>query len=580
MSKISFLRISNFLGIKEQEVKAGKINLFKGQNGKGKTSVIEALEKTFTNKSRRSEVVRHGEEESTLYVELDDGLSIDRRVRTEKADYLKLRKNNEGISSTEKFLKDLVNGNIFRPLDWVNLSVKEQTKSLLSMLEIGWSEEDIVNWFGELTDNIDYSEHILIILKNIENKYYKDREEVNREIKELKARINAIVDDLPAEYDGEQWKDVNVQEYYNKVKEAQDINKWITEAKGLEENFNNKVESIKAGAENKKFITILKYKTEREDIKDLITLSNLKIEKAKRIIENADEMLEIHIQGIKNYNGENRNQEIQAYNLALKELEIKYQNEKASLVEVHNANLKSLDEVLSKEINEAKENNLLQIEEQKDVISINNTKIAAQEQKLLGLDEKEKAEKEAIENNAIVEIEKEELRIGKAAKYLEEHKEVDIEPLLEEANEVQYMASFLREWNRIAEIRDNQLAPKEEYSEILSARINKARNLPGELLQTAKMPIEGISVDVDGRVRINETLIDGLSDGEKLELAMKVAKAQCGELKVICMDKWESLDKAVQTKLIEEMMSDDYQYFITEVTDSKEVEIEKIGEVS
>lgn len=581
MSKISVIRCNNCIGIIEQEIKPGKINIIKGPNGKGKTSVIEALEKTFTNKSRRTEIIRHGEEEATLYVELDDGLSVDRRIRADKADYLKIRKDNEGINSTEKFLKQLVNGDIFRPMDWVNLSVKEQTKSLLSMLEIGWNKENIINWFGELTDTIDYTEHILIILKNIETKYYNDRAEVNREIKELEARIKSIIDDLPPEYDGEQWQSVNVQEYYNKVKEAQDINRWIAEAKGLQENYNSKVESIGANAENKKSSITLKYKTEREDIKDLIALSNSRIGKAKDVISNADRELDLTIREIKNKCNHDVEGNYQAYLKDVEALEQEMKRRKANLDESYKFTIDAIKNSSKEEIEKAKDNSIKMVSEQKDLISIHNSKIAAKEQELIGLEDKELSEKEAVANNAIAEIEKEKLRIGKASKYLEEHQEIDIEPLQQEANKVQEMVSYLREWNRIAEIRDNQLAPKEEYAEVLTARINKARNLPGELLQTAKMPIEGISVDVNGRVRINNTLIDGLSDGEKLELAMKVAKAQCGELKVICIDKWESLDKNSQAKLFEEMFEDDYQYFVTEVTntDSNQVEIEKIGDV-
>lgn len=549
MSQISLLRIANFLGIEEQEIKAAKINILRGPNGEGKTSVIEALEKTFTNKSRRTEVVRHGTDEAALYVELDDGLEVNRRIRSDKADYLKIRKADEGVPSTEKFLRDLVNGNIFRPLDWVNLSVKEQTKSLLSMLEIGWSKEDIINWFGELTDNIDYTEHILIILKAIETKYYNDRAEVNREIKELEARIKSIVDDLPPEYDGEEWKDVNVQEYYSKVKEAQDINKWISEAKGLQESYNSKVESIKANGENEMSKITLKYKSESQDIKDIIDLSKNRIEKAKEYISSANEKVEIELSKLDN------------------ELEAEYQELLQRYAEKKDLKKR---EILS------------QAEEQKDLIGINENKIAAKEQELLGLDEKEALEKKAIDEKIEALIEKEKTRIGKASKYLEEHEEIDVEPLQEEANKVQEMVSYLREWNRISEIRDNQLAPKEQYSALLTERINKARNLPGELLKTAKMPIEGISVDENGLVRINGTLIDGLSDGEKLSLAMRVAKAQCGELKVICLDRFECLDKESQDRLLKEMSEDEYQYFVTEVakTESGEVELEKIGEVS
>ena len=548
MSKISFLKVNSFLGVDELELSPGKVNIFKGPMGSGKTSVIEAIEKTFTNKSRRTEVIKHGEEEATLFVELNDGLEIDRRLRTEKGDYLKVRKSDEGVPSTEKFLRTLVNGNIFRPLDWVNLSVKEQTKSLLSMLEINWSEQDIVNWFGDLVDDIDYSQHILLILKSIEQKYYKIREEVNREVKELNARINALYEELPAEYDGEAWREVKVQEYYAKVSEAQEINRLIDMAKGLQESFNDKVEAIKARGEKQKANITLTYKEHREDINDIIALSNSKIERANNFIDNSNNTLENELNKLDN------------------QLESEYQ----ALLQKYSV-LKD----------EKKRELLAAVEEQKDIIAINNNKIATKEQELRSLDEKEEAEKVAVDEKVANEIEKEEIRIGKASSYLKENTQVDIEPLQAEADYVAEMVGYLRDWDRIIEIRDGILASKQAYSSELTSKIEKARNLPGELLKTAKMPIDGISVDVDGRVRINGVLIDGLCSGEKLRLAMKVAKAQAGLLKLICLDGWEKINEKSQNELLEEMTTDEYQYFVTQVTDteSNEVEIEKIGEV-
>lgn len=546
MSKISFLKVNNFLGVDELELEPGKVNIFKGPKGAGKTSVIEAIEKTFTNKSRRTEIIKHGEEEATLFVELDDGMEVDRRLRSEKGDYLKVRKADEGVPSTEKFLRTLVNGHIFRPLDWVNLGVKEQTKSLLSMLEIDWSEEDIINWFGDLVDDIDYSQHILLILKSIEQKYYKTREEVNREVKELKGRIDALYEELPPEYNGEEWRNVRIQEYYKKVSEAQEINKLIEMAKSIQENFNNTVETIKAKGEKQKANITLTFKENKEDINDIIALAKNKIERANNFIANSNNTLEVELSKLDN------------------QLESEYQD----LLQKY-AMLKD----------QKKRDILTAVEEQKEIIAINNNKISAKEQELRGLDEKEESEKLAVDEKVNSEIEKEEIRIGKAASYLKENTLIDIEPLQAEADRVTEMVGYLRDWDRIAEIRDGSLSSKQAYANELTSKIDKARNLPGELLKTAKMPIDGISVDVEGRVRINGTLIDGLSDGEKLELAMKVAKAQCGELKLICMDKWESLDIDSQNKLLEEMTEDEYQYFVTEVmdTESKKVEVVKIG---
>lgn len=543
MSKIKVLKINNFLGVDEIGLEASKINIIKGPKGSGKSSIIEAIEKTFTNKNRRTEIVKHGAEEATLYVELDDGLEIDRRIRTDKADYLKCRKEDVAIPSTEKFLRSLINGDIFRPVDWVNMGIKEQTKSILSMLEIGWSMEDIEAWFGETPSNIDFNQHILQILKAIELKYYNDRQEVNREINELKTQIKVILDELPAEYDGEIWRDKKVQEYYNKVAEAQKINHWIEEAKALQSNFEDKVNSIKANAESEKSRIQMKYKDQRQDIKDIIELSKNKIEKAKEFINNSQEKVQLEHQ----------------------KLDAQLENEYQALLEKY------------RELKDKKEKEVMaEADNQKDLIHIQENKITQKNEELNSLDNLEKQELKAVDEKTVSEIEKEEIRVGKAANYLKENEVTDIEPLQNEADKVAEMQSYLRQWDMMLNIRDGKLAEKERYSELLTARIDKARVLPGELLKTAKMPVEGISVDENGLIRINSTLIDGLSDGEKLELAMRIARAQAGELKVICIDRFESLNPAAQKKLIDEMSKDDYQYFVTN-TMSDEFEIEKIG---
>ncbi|MBY6871629.1 AAA family ATPase [Clostridium botulinum] len=576
MSKIKKLNIKNFLGLQELGLDCSKINLIKGPKGSGKSSIIEAIEKTFTNKNRRTEVVKHGSDEATLLIELDNGLEVDRRIRTEKSDYLKCRKEDGAVPSTEKFLRSLINGDIFRPLDWVNMNIKEQTKSILSMLEIGWNKENIVNWFDELPSNIDYDQHILQILKAIELKYYKDREEVNRDIRELKTQIKVILDELPAEYDGEVWREKKVQDYYNKVSEAQKINHWIEEAKALQENFEDKVAVIKSNGKSEKSKIQLKFKDQRQDIKDIIELSKSKIDKSKDFINNSDRELELKIKELTNENVAQENKVAENYNNELKKLEEEYEKRKEELVNLYSSNVKALENSLNESIEITKKNRASQADEQKELISINENKIAVKKQELLGLDSLEQQEVIAVDEKINSEIEKEEIRVGKAAEYLKNNEVKDIEPLQKKADEVADMQSYLREWDRMVDIRDNKLAAKERYSNDLTARIDKARELPGELLKTAKMPIEGISVDSEGLIRINNTLIDGLSDGEKLELAMRIAKAQAGELKVICLDKFESLNPKAQKKLLEEMSSDEYQYFVTS-TMADEFEIEKIG---
>lgn len=570
--KISRLSIKNFLGINETELDLKKINYVKGPKGSGKTSILEAIEKVFTNKNRRTELVKHGETESCLYVKTDDGLEIDRKLRTDKADYLKVKKNEAAAPSTETFLRSMIQGQIFRPLDWINLSIQDQTKSILAMLEIDWTMKQIQGWFGEIPSNIDYEMHILQILRSIESKYFKEREAINREVKELEIQVKGMMDELPAGYDGDSWREKKLQDYYEKVTEAQKINHWIEEAKTLKENYESKVASIKTSAEGEKSRIKLKYNEQRHDIKDIIELSKGRIDKAKEFMSNSNRELEIRLQEIKNNNEKSKNQEVEAYNLSLKNLEEEYRKKKESLGNLHNAQLKSLSESLTNETEQSKKDLQLQIDEQKDLISINESKIAAKEQEFNSLGSLEEQEYITVDERVKAEIEKEQTRLGKAAEYIENNEPVDLTPLQAQAEEVERMQSYIREYDRMCDIRDGRLASKKEYSATLTKKIEKARELPGELLKVAKMPIQGISVDSNGLIRINGTLITDLSDGEKLDLSLTIAKAQCGELKLICLDRFESLNPSARKSLIDQMVQDDYQYIMTS-TESDDFEI-------
>jgi energy-coupling factor transporter ATP-binding protein EcfA2 len=574
--KIKRIEIKNFLGIKEFELDPGKINLISGPKGSTKSSIIEGIEKIFTNKNRRTEVIKHGEEEATLFIETTDGLEISRKIRADKADYFKIRKGDEGVPNTETYLRNFINGDVFRPVDWVNMKSEQQTKSILNMLQIDWTQDNVLKWFGEIPSNIEYEQHILMVLKAIEVKYFKDREELNRQIKELKTQVTIIKKDMPENYDGEVWRVQKVQDLYKIVSDAEKINGLIKEANLLQQNVQDQINTIDANADSQRTRVQMKYKDQRQDIKDIIEMAKNKIEKAKSALENVDNVLS-------NALGESENDfDKESYKIAEQ-----HQNLLEKLKDEYNQKVKEAAEqfIADKDVLNIKKQrskdsltklNQSTKEAEKDTIQLQETKIATKQQELISLDEIENQALEAVNVKKVAEIEKVELKVGKAAEYLKVTVPVEIEPLQEKADEVATMQSYLRLWDKMIEIRDNQLPSREQEAESLSSKIDKARTLPSELLKTAQMPVDGISVDEKGLIRINKTLIDGLSDGEKLELAMKIAKAQCGELKVICLDKFESLNPAVQQKLLEDIAKDEFQYFITS-TMSDEFAVDKIS---
>jgi CTP-dependent riboflavin kinase len=215
-----------------------------------------------------------------------------------------------------------------------------------------------------------------------------------------------------------------------------------------------------------------------------------------------------------------------------------------------------------------------EIAEQKELINLQNQKIAAKEQEISSLAELESKEMESADTDLQSGIEKEQIRVGKAAEYLESHETTDVEPLQKKADEVANMQSYLREWDRMLDIRDGKLATKKAYSNQLTNIINIARNKPAELLKQHKLPIKGISVDENSMIRINGTLLDGLSDGEKLEAAFGIALQRIGELRVICLDGFEKLNESEQKKIVKLCEDNDIQTFATITKDTVSGEFE------
>ena len=539
---IKRLEIRNWIGIKELAFDPGKVNILSGKKGSGKTSTIEALEKAFTNKNNRAEVVRHGEEEATLLIQTDSGLEIERRIRPDRGDYLKIRKPGGAVPQTEAFLRKLINGDIFRPLEFVKKSPEEQAKIILNMLEIEWTKDNISAWFGEVP-TVNYDAHILQVLKQIEQGYFEQRESVNREIKVLEAQVQGIKNDLPPNYDGDKWRAMKVQEYYSKIAEAEEVNKKILAARNIIEGLEERMATIAANAESDKQTIKAQQDRKRSDIREFKQFIQQKIEKNESEISRSDSTVK----------------------QAEEKLDIELQTK-----------IQKLKEEYAAKKEDARNSVLSAVGVLKGQVSEYRESLAAKEQEFANIDGMEEQALANIDAQAKERIETENAKAGGAKTILKDLQEIDVQPLAAEAEEVANMQSYLREYDRMVDIIREKLAPRQESAKTLTAKIKKARELPMELLKTAAVPVPGITVDADGKIRIGETLIDGLSDGEQLELAFRVAKAQAGELKLICLDGINKINKSDRVWIEKDMETDEYQYFVL-TTEDGDMQV-KIGE--
>jgi energy-coupling factor transporter ATP-binding protein EcfA2 len=532
--KMSRLEINNFVGISEFKIDLGKINILTGRVGSGKTSIIEAIEKGFSNKSQRVEVIRHGEDDATIFIKTDDGLEIDRKLRTNKADYLKVRKAGQAVPSTEKFLKQFLKGELFKPLEFCTKSPTEQAKIILNLLEIPWTMDDISNWFGEIPTDIDYDQHILQVLGQIVKHYFSQREVVNREIAVIKAQVTGYKNELPKNYDGEEWRAKKITEYYQAVSDAELLNKQRENAMNLIEGLEGRKARIMAEAETEKQTKRNEINQTRHEIEEYRQVTVHKIETLKSAIAQKDQTME---------------QSDNALNL---ELERKY--------------LQLRDEYAIKK-DRARQEIQAGVKDLEQQVAYYEKTIYGNDLELASLQDIEENALISISEKASERIKTEEAKIESSRKLLDETAGVDVEPLKQAAAEVAHMQSFLRDYDLLTSLIREKLAPREELAKVLTARIDKGREMPTELLKTAALPIPGLSVDGEGKIRIGKTLIDGLSEGEQLQLAFRVAKAQAGQLKLICLDGWNKINPTERAWIEKEISEDDFQYVVVSTED-------------
>ena len=144
-----------------------------------------------------------------------------------------------------------------------------------------------------------------------------------------------------------------------------------------------------------------------------------------------------------------------------------------------------------------------------------------------------------------------------------------VDELLKEAEETEKMKSHINEWRRMLSLQEEieqLLARSASYTE----KIEKARNLPGEILEKASIPIKGLSVK-DGIPLINGLPVSNLSEGEKLDLCIDVAIQNPAGLQIILIDGVEKLSTEMRERLYNKCREKDLQIIATRTTDSKDL---------
>lgn len=142
-----------------------------------------------------------------------------------------------------------------------------------------------------------------------------------------------------------------------------------------------------------------------------------------------------------------------------------------------------------------------------------------------------------------------------------------VDGLLKKAEETERMKSYINEWRRMLSL-EGEIEQLTAKSKSYTEKIEKARNLPGEILEKASIPIEGLSVK-DGIPLINGLPVSNLSEGEKLDLCIDVAIQNPAGLQIILIDGVEKLSTEMRERLYVKCREKGLQCIATRTTDDK-----------
>lgn len=471
--KTTKIKIKNLFGISETELDGRSVEIT-GKNGTGKTSVLDAIRYALTNDSYRDYIIKKGESEGEIIVETDTGLSINRKKRTNKADYKSIKEGHLDVSAPESMLKQLFTPLQLDPVEFTLMDKKSQNRAILDLIDFDWDLEWIKEKFGELP-NVNYDQNILQVLNDIQSEkgdYFKHRQDVNRDIRNQEAFITEIAETIPSNYDADKWAAFNLKDVYTEIEKIRQSNSKIERANLFKDSYTNKIRG---------------YEAEKE----------------------------IAITGEKEKIAQEREQLVS--DIERKKAEIK-----------------------------------------------------ANEQQLTMMDSKLEDKIKIVEEQYNTKVSKLDADMAVADEYVNLPIQ-DTSNLEDEANTAEEMKKHLNEYNRMQGLQRDVEAKQEESKE-LTRKIELARNLPGEILETAKLPIENLTIE-DGVPLVNGLPVSNLSEGEKLDLCVDVALAKPNNLQIILLDGVEKLSDENRAALYKKCKEKGLQFVATRTTNGNEMEI-------
>lgn len=155
--KITRLRIAHFLGIEQMEINLNEgLNMIRGRNGSGKTSILEAIRTTLGGATADKTMIRNdGTGASETLIELDGSTIVRRRI-DESGTRLSVTERVGNIDKETKqgkrWLSEIVGAIGLDPIQLFNANPAERRRILLSVVPPRLTEKDVLDAIADEMD--------------------------------------------------------------------------------------------------------------------------------------------------------------------------------------------------------------------------------------------------------------------------------------------------------------------------------------------------------------------------------------------------------------------------------------------
>ena len=223
------LQIRNFIGLKEVDIKTNKVNIVKGKNRQGKTSLIKAIEAAF-QAGDQSAKIRNGESSAEILVELDE-LYVQRSIsRSGKNSLNVVDKTGEIIKRPQEHLDSIVGGFSFDPAEFFTLKNAQQREYILQSFPIKVSKADVTKWcngFPDAFSEILLAGHGIEVVQKLRKHFYERRTVVNREVDAKLKAGQEMAKNVPPNFDIASFDEKGLTNLTNQVRAAEQTNNRI-----------------------------------------------------------------------------------------------------------------------------------------------------------------------------------------------------------------------------------------------------------------------------------------------------------------------------------------------------------------